>query len=215
MGDVPQWLSGTGTLLLGLAAISGGLVVIGTKTAKLIKDGYRGFTNLLHALWQSRLAVAALTAVLIGALVLVARPFIHAPCGGVNVSITSPTDGVVVNQSQLVLGTINHECPGQHLWVVLQPGGAGGGGYYPQDEVAVAGNAGRWSTTTYFGEASKADDGRPFNLLVALADDATSQQFSAYLASGNETGSFPALAGLGNATVLSEITVIRGTYLGP
>ncbi len=214
MDHVPPWLVGAGTLLLGLGAISAGLVVIGTKIAKLIKGGYHGFTNLLHALWKSRLAVAALTAVVIGALILVALPFINAPCGGVNVSITSPTDGVVVNQSQLVLGTINHECPGQHLWVVLQPGGTGGGSYYPQDEVAVASNAGRWSTTTYFGEASKKDDGRPFNLLVALADDATSQQFSAYLAAG-KTGGFPGLAGLGNATVLSEITVIRGTYLGP
>lgn len=212
MRDVPSWLTGFGTLFLGLAAITGGLAVIGTKSVKLFKN--HSFTNLLHALLKSRFTTAALTAVLIGALILVARPLIHAPCGGVNVSITSPRDGAVVNQSQLVFGTINHVCPGQHLWIVLQSGGAGGGGYYPQDEVAVASSAGSWSTTTYFGRASKVDDGRPFNLLAAVADDATSQQFSAYLASGNATHSFPALASLGNAAVLSEIAVIRGPYLG-
>jgi hypothetical protein len=213
MGGFGSFLHDIGTLLLGLAAISGGLVAIGKKTAELIKDpGYPGFTRLLHALWESRWTAAALTAVLIGALILVARPLIPAPCGGVNVSITSPTNGMVVNQSQPVLGTINHLCPGQHLWLVLQPGA---GGYYPQQDVAVASDAGSWSTATYFGRPSKVDDGLRFALLAVVADNSTDQQFRAYVASGKATGNYPALPGLDDAAVLSQITVIRGNYPGP
>lgn len=213
MGGFGQLLSGVGALFLGLAAIAGGLVVIGTKIAKLLKDGYRGFTNLLQALWKSRLITAALTAVLIGALILVTRSLIPAPCGGVNLSITSPAGGTVVNESQPVLGTINHLCPGEHLWLVLQPSS---GGYYPQDEVAVSSNAERWSAAAYFGQPSKIDDGKQFTLLAVVADDATNQQFRVYLASGHANGDrFPALGSLGGATVLSQINVIRGSYLGP
>jgi hypothetical protein len=131
-----------------------------------------------------------------------------------NLSITSPTDGGVVNQSQPVLGTINHLCRGQHLWLVLQIGGPGGGDYYPQNEVAVASNAGRWSTTAYFGQASKKDDGLAFTVFAVVADDSTDQDFRAYLEDGRSKQSYRALPSLGGATILSEIAVTRGHLAG-
>ena len=214
MGNIGSWLSGFGTLLIGLAAIAGGLAVIGTKIAKLWVK-IRKFPDVLRVLWKSRLTAVALTSVLIGVLLFVGRAIIPAPCSPTSLSITSPGNGAVVSQSQPVLGTINHLCPGQYLWLVLQPGGPGGGSYYPQNQVAVAGNAGRWSTATYFGRASKSDDGRPFTLLAVVADSATNLQFQAYLTSGEVTHNFPGLSDLGGATVLSQVQVIRGPYLPP
>jgi hypothetical protein len=212
MSEIQQWLTSVGTLFLGIAAIAGGLGVIGRKSAKLIKGPWHGFTAFLRDLWKSRWTAAALAAVITGAFILLVRPFIPAPCEGVNMSITSPVDGAVVNQSQPVLGTINHLCAGQHLWLVLQPGD---GGYFPQQEVAVTTSAGRWSTATYFGRPLKADDGLRYALLAVVADDSANQKFRAHLISGNATGNYPALPGLDNATVLSQITVTRGPYLSP
>jgi len=214
MGEIGQLLSGIGSLLVGLAAIAGGLATIAAKAAKRVKIGDR-FTDALRAISKSPLTAAALTSVLIGALLLVGRVVIPPSCSLTNLSIISPTDGAMVNQSQPVIGTINHLCPGQHLWLVLQPGGPGGGSYYPQNEVAVASNAERWSTAAYFGRPSKSDDGRPFTLLAVVADDSTSLQFQTYLKSGQATDNFPGLGDLGGATVLGEINVIRGTYLPP
>ncbi|MGD0609412.1 MAG: hypothetical protein ABSA53_38285 [Streptosporangiaceae bacterium] len=214
MGEIGSLLGGVGGLFVGLAAIAGGLVTIGAKIAKLWVK-IHNITDALRALWKSRLTAVALTSILFGASLFVARALIPPPCSPTSLSITSPRDGTVVNQSQPVLGTINHLCPGQHLWLVLQPGGAGGGGYYPQNKVAVASNAERWSTATYFGRQSNSDDGRPYTLLAVVADNPTNQQFQAYLTHGGVTHNFPGLADLGGAAVLSQIKVIRGRYLPP
>ena len=68
---------------------------------------------------------------------------------------------------------------------------------------------------TYFGRASKADDGRRFTLLAVVADSATNLQFRTYLKSGEVTQNFLGLSDLGGAAVLSQIQVIRGPYLPP
>jgi hypothetical protein len=207
-------LSGVGALFVGLAAISGGLVTIGAKIAKLWAKR-RGFGDALGTLWKSRLTAVALTSIVIGGLLVAAWALIPPSCPPTSLSFTSPRDGTVVSQSQPVLGTINHLCPGQHLWLVLQPGGSGGGGYYPQNEVAVIGNAGRWSTAAYFGRSSKSDDGRPFTLLAVVADNSANQEFQAYLTSGGITHSFPGLGDLTGAAILSQVKVTRGSYLPP
>jgi hypothetical protein len=212
MGEIGKFLNDVGVFLGGLAAILVGLGVTGTKVAKLIKPGNRSVAGVLRALWKSSLARAALTVALIGGLILVARPLIPAPCGTVRVSITSPTNGMMVNESQPVLGTINHLCSDQHLWLVLQPVN---GGYYPQQEVAAGIDTGRWSVAAYFGRPSKTDNAIRFNLLAAVADNSTNQYFQAYLASGKAAHNYPALGTLDNATVLSLVTVNRRSYRGP
>lgn len=221
---VGTFLAGLGGLLVGLAAlgVGGVLAAIVAKSGKLWQRRHNLF-DALRVLWKPRLTAAvtgsAVTIVLAGGFVLLARPFIHPRCTGTNMSITSPAQGTVVNVSQPVLGTINNLCPGQHPWLVIQPGGStgatGGGGYFPQDEVAVTGDTRRWSTTANFGQPSKADSGRPFALLAVVADDSADQAFRAYMKSGDMTGNFPGLARLSGATILSQITVTRALYPGP
>lgn len=212
LSDVGGFVGGVGGLLAGLAAVAAGCAVIVSKAVKLLKRRAHGFTKVLRALWKSRLTAAALAAVLVGALFLIARHYLPSPCSPVAVSITSPADGAVVSQSQPVLGTINHLCPGHHLWLVLQPGGLGGGGYYPQNEVAVASDAERWSVAAYFGRPSRSDDGRTYTLLAVAADDATNLRFQGYLRSGAITHKYLGLGDLGGAAVLSQIKVTRGSY---
>jgi hypothetical protein len=211
MNTIESGLTDVEGLVVALAAIVGGLAYIMKEAVK----ARRPFTVLIRALWKSRLGVAALALILFGTVLLAVRPFIPAPCSPTNLSIISPKDNAAVSQSQPVFGTINHLCSGQHLWLVFQSGGRGGGGYYPQNEAAVAGNTERWSTAAYFGRASKADNGRPFTVLVVIADDSTNRQFQEYLATGEVTQNFPGLADLSGATIVSEIKVIRAPYLPP
>jgi hypothetical protein len=211
MNKIESFLRNVEGLVVALAAIVGGL-------AYLVKEGRKlggPFTVRLRKLWKSRWTPAAVAVILFGGALLAVRSVIPPPCSPTNLSIISPTDGAVVSQSQPVFGTINHLCPGQYLWLVFQSGGPGGGGYYPQNEVAVASNAKRWSTAAYFGQASKSDNGRPFTALVVIANDSTNRQFQEYLASGKVTHNFPGLADLGGAAIVSEIKVTRGPYLPP
>ncbi len=125
----------------------------------------------------------------------------------------SPGAGAVVDVSQTVTGNVTCLSSGQHAWLILQPGGPGGGGYFPQDQVSVAGNT--WSTTAYFGQQSAADNGRPFTILAVIANDTANQRFRTWLTSGKATGRYPALADLTGATIMTQAKVIRGTYQGP
>jgi hypothetical protein len=128
-------------------------------------------------------------------------------------TITRPAADAVVDVSQIVAGNVTCLSSGQHAWLVLQPGGPGGGGYFPQDEVSGAGNT--WSTTANFGQQSAIDNGRPFTILAVVVNDTADQRFRTRLDSGKATGSYPALADLTGAAVMSQVNVIRSTYQGP
>lgn len=128
-------------------------------------------------------------------------------------TITRPGAGAVVDVSQIVTGNVTCLSSSQHAWLILQPGGPGGGGYFPQDEVSGAGNT--WSTTASFGQQSAVDNGRPFTILAVIANDTADQRFRTWLDSGKATGSYPALADLTGAAVMTQVNVIRSTYQGP
>src|SRR5579859_8046750 len=54
-------------------------------------------------------------------------------CKPTTLTITSPSAGAVVDLNQTVTGNASCLSSGQHPWLVLQVGGPGGGGYFPQD----------------------------------------------------------------------------------
>lgn len=155
---------------------------------------------------------ALVVAVLLGAVIVL---IVRTPpqCRPATLTITSPSAGAVVDVSQTVTGNVTCLGSGQHAWLILQPGGPGGGGYFPQSEVSVAGNT--WSTTAHFGQQSAADDGSPFTILAVIANDTADQQFRDWLTTGEATGSYPALADLKGAAIMDQAKVVRVTYQGP
>ncbi len=168
-----------------------------------LKKILRGMLNALTAL--------AVIVSIVAVIILIART--PPQCRPATLTITSPGAGAVVDVSQTVTGNVTCLSSGQHAWLILQPGGPGGGGYFPQDEVSVAGNT--WSTTAHFGQQSAVDNGRSFTILAVIANDTADQRFRTWLDSGKATGSYPALADLTGAAVMTQVKVIRGTYQGP
>lgn len=210
-----SFIDSTAGLLTSIAALLGALAAIIAQIAALwrksskdqkkavrLKKILRGMLN-----WITALAVA----VSLGAvIILIART---PPQCRPTLTITRPGAGAVVDVSQTVTGNVTCLSSGQHAWLVMQPGGPGGGGYFPQDAVSVAGNT--WSTTAYFGQPSAVDDHRPFTVLAVIANDTADQRFRTWLDSGKATGSYPALADLTGAAVMTQVKVIRSTYQEP
>ncbi len=208
MNSTAGLLAGLGALLAGLAAIITQFTRMWLRFGKTLKPALRGMLN-----WISALALAV---ALVGLIILLLRPPPTPPqCRPTTLTITSPKARAIVNVSEVVTGHVTCLNSDQHAWLILQPAVPGGGGYYPQDEVSVTGNANTWSTTVYFGHRSALDNGRPFTLLAAIADDSANQRFHNWLATGFATGSYPALADLTGATVLSKVKVVRGPFQRP
>lgn len=200
-------LTSIAVLLVALSAIIAQIVTLSRKPSKDQKAVR--LKKILGEMLNGTTA-AAVTLSLGAVIILIART---PPQCRPTLTITSPAAGAVVDASQTVTGTVTCLSSGQHAWLILQPGGPGGGGYFPQDEVPVTGST--WSTTVYFGQQSAADDGRPFTILAVIANDTADQRFRTWLASGEATGSYPALADLTGATIVSQVKVIRGTDQGP
>lgn len=195
--------TGFGTLLVGLAAIIAQGLTIWSKHPR--EPAWRRIKKVLRSLlnWISALALA----VSLGGLIIIIT---HKPpqCQPPTLSITSPVAGATVNVGEIADGTVTCLSAGQHVWLVLKADVTGGGEYFPANVVSVAGS--RWSTTVNFGRQSPVDNGVRFTLLATIANDAADQRFRNWLAAGQTNGNFPALGDLTGATVLAQVTVIRG-----
>ncbi len=154
----------------------------------------------------NRLTALALVLSLGGIIILVVHK--PPPCQPA-LTITSPVAGAMVGLNQVVTGHASCLAAGQHPWLILQPVASSGSGYFPQDELSVAANS--WSTTATYGRAAPAaDNGRRFILLAVIADDKADRRFLDWLAGGAASGNYNALADLTGATVLDQVTVVRG-----
>ena len=202
-------LSGLGGLLSGIGLLLAGLAAL----ARILKEWKWPGSDVRKKLLRASTAVA-LAVALIGLIILLIRTPPSSPPCQAELTVTSPTAGAVVNLSETVIGQISCLNPDQHAWLVIQPGGAGGGGYFPQDPISVASNARTWSTSAHFGRPPPADNGRPFTLLAVIADDVANKLFGNFLANnaGSASGTYPGLAHLSGATVLAQVTVTRGPF---
>jgi hypothetical protein len=205
-------LTSIAALIGAVAAIIAQVVALWRKSGKDESGKDRKSVRLKKILRKMlNWGTALLMAVSLGAvIILIART--PPQCRPMTLTITSPGAGAVVDVSQSVTGNVACLSSDRHAWLILQPGGPGGGGYFPQDAVSVAGNT--WSTTAYFGQQSSVDDGRLYTMLAVIADDTADQRFRTWLAAGSATGSYPALADLTGAAVMTQVKVIRGTYRG-
>jgi hypothetical protein len=210
-----SFIDSTAGLLTSIAALLAALSAIIAQIVTLWRKSRKGkkavrWEKIFRKMLNSITALALVVSV--GAVViLIART--PPQCRPTTLTITSPSMGTVVDVSQTVTGNVTCLSSGQHAWLVLQPGGSGGGGYFPQDEVSVAGNT--WSTTAIFGQQSAVDNNRPFTILAVIADDTADQRFRAWLAAGSPNGSYPALTDLAGAVIMTQVKVIRGIYQGP
>ena len=214
MGSFRDFADSVVGLLTALAALITALTAVSTMTVKLIRAGGKRLGDFFRAFTRSRYTAPVLGLIILGLAILITRSPTNSPsCPVTKLSIISPAAGSHVNVSQSVIGRLDCLKSGQHVWLVLQPGGPGGGGYFPQTEVSASGQANMWSTTAYFGLPSAADDGQPFKLLAVIADDYAQRQFRNYLRRGPIEG-YLALTNLGSATILTEVDVVRGKFLG-
>jgi hypothetical protein len=126
--------------------------------------------------------------------------------GPAQVHVSSPSPGGQVPAAAAVRGTSAHLGAGQVIWVfTINPGGSS---LNPQPRPAAVGCDGSWSSQVFVGGAG--DAGKPFQILVAVADPAAAAAITAYLADAQRTGSYPGMAALpAGARLADQLTVTR------
>jgi len=122
------------------------------------------------------------------------------------IEITVPADGSNVTMNQNLLGKAQNIPEGYQLWAMVKPGEINR--YYPQDEPIISDAFGNWAKQITIG--SIADGGKPFDIIVVLADPTAQKAFTDYCESSNKTGSWLGLEALPTGLAESRsITVIR------
>ena len=128
------------------------------------------------------------------------------------VTITFPLNNANVGRNCTVQGTSNDVPDGQVIWVyVYQPYRPNGEQYNPMQKTPITHQNGDWSAFATFGAPD--EDGKEFQIIAILANQAAQDEINVYNANGEQTGIYPATASLPiGAVEYDRVIVTRGPW---
>jgi hypothetical protein len=121
------------------------------------------------------------------------------------IKITSPSNGESISDPASVSGTILGEIPNDHyVWLLTAPK-LSPGLYWPQGNDHITPIQGLWSWVAYLGGNS----GNKVDLLVALVDKGTNQDFINYTNQCAAARNYPGIKFPDSAKIIDKITVVK------
>jgi hypothetical protein len=126
---------------------------------------------------------------------------------GSAVKITSPSNEANVSTPVNIEGTISVNIPdGQYIWILVNPKN-NANEYWPQGKDHIHPVNGGWNGTAQLGGTNNSGD--KFNILVALVDATTDQDFHNWFDQSEQTHTTPSIILPETARLLNQITVIK------